>query len=140
MEVDLLLMTNRLAIVGVMTVALMWFAAALGKWKRGRAFRAMAWSSALGGAFPFLIFPIWTYVNAHLSLGAQVGFQGIVIVLWPSSIGLMGLEAPGTVVSKFLSVAVLVLMNAGLYGLLGLCIGLVWQKLARPTVFGKEEH
>jgi hypothetical protein len=125
MGVSLLFMANRLAIAGVLIVAVLWLAAALGRWKKGIAFRAMVWSSIVGGAIPLLFYAIWA--------STAIGFGPIVLVLWPSSIALMGLDSPGNVVSKLFAVATLVLMNAGLYGLMGLCIGFVWQRVARPT-------
>jgi hypothetical protein len=136
----LLFIANRLALIGVLTVAVVWSAVALGKCKKGVAFRAMAWSSGAGGVIPVLIFPVWIYFNARLGLGARVRFESAVTVLWPGSIALMGLDSSGNLVFKLLAIAVLVLMNAGLYGLLGLCVGLVWQKLAKPMALGREEE
>jgi hypothetical protein len=119
----------RLSEVGVVLVGILFAAAALGKWKRRTAFRVMAWFSAAGATIPFVIYPIWIFVNAHLGLRVKVVFEDFALTLWPSSIGLMGLEGPGPAVFKLLFVAVLVLMNMGLYGLIGLCIGCLWQKL-----------
>jgi hypothetical protein len=126
-EGDILLVANRLSEAGVVVVGILFAAAAVGRWKKRIAFKVMAWSSAVGGVLPFVIYPIWIFINAH-GLSARNIFEVFVLVLWPSSIGLMGLAGPGPMVLKLISVAVLVLMNMGLYGLVGVCIGFVWQK------------
>jgi hypothetical protein len=134
MEAKVFLVTNLLSAAGALTVAGLLTAAALGRWKRGRAFRVMAWLSALGGLVPFVILPIWTHVNRHFTLDVQVAFEKFALVVWPSSLGLMALEAPGTAASRLVIVCMLVLMNMGLYGLIGLCIGMVWDKLAKEKI------
>jgi hypothetical protein len=121
MKVTLLLIAIRLSIVGTLTVVALWSAAALGKWKKGVAFRAMVWASIVGGAIPLLFYALWAFFN--------VGFGPTIVVFWPSSIALMGLDSPGNSVFKVFAVVILVLMNSGLYGLMGVCIGFVWQKL-----------
>jgi hypothetical protein len=130
METKVFSVTNLLSAVGALIVAGILSAAALGRWRRGKAFRTMAWLSALGGLLPFVLLPIWTYVNRHFALEIQIGFDKFALVLWPSSLGLMALEGPGTAASRLVIVCMLVLMNMGLYGLIGLCIGMVWEKLA----------
>jgi hypothetical protein len=126
-EGEILLAMVRLSEVGVVLVGILFAAAALGKWEKRLAFRVMAWSSAAGGIIPFVIYPIWILVNAHF-LSVKNVFEKFVLVLWPSSIGLMGLEGPGPIILELLFVAVLVLLNVGLYGLVGVCIGFAWQK------------
>jgi hypothetical protein len=126
-EGKILFAAVRLSEVGVVLVGILFAAAAVGKWKKRIAFRVMAWSCALGGVTPFLIFATSMFINAH-GLSVRNTFERFTLVLWPSSIGLMGLEGPGPIVFKLLFVAVLVLMNMGLYGLVGVCIGFAWQK------------
>lgn len=112
MKVNLLLIAIRLSVVGTLTVAVLWSAVALGKWKKDIAFHAMVWSSVMGGAIPLLLYGLWALFD--------VGFGPVAAVLWPSSVALMGLDSPGNVVFKLFAVAILVLMNAGLYGLMGI--------------------
>jgi hypothetical protein len=126
-EVDILLVATWLSAAGVVVVGILFVAAALEKWKKRMAFRVMAWSSAVGGVIPFVIYPIGIFVNAHF-LSLKNVFEEFLLVLWPTSILLMGLEGPGPIFFKLLFVAVLVLMNVGLYGLVGVCIGFAWQK------------
>ncbi len=128
---NLFLALNLLSAAGALIVAGLLTAAALGRWRRGLAFRVMTRMAVAGGLLPFLLLPVWTYVNRHFALDLQVGFEKLAIIAWPSSIGLMALEAPGTAGSKVVVVCVLVLMNLGLYGLIGLCLGMVWEKAAR---------
>jgi hypothetical protein len=123
----------RLSEIGVVLVGILFAAAALGKWKKRLAFRFMAWSSAAGAAIPFVICPIWMFVNTHFDLRAKVVFEDLALALWRSSILLMGLEGPGPIVLKLLFVAALVLMNMGLYGLVGICVGFAWQRFRSQT-------
>jgi hypothetical protein len=123
-EGEILFAAVRLSEVGVVLVGILFVVAAVGKWKKRIAFRVMAWSSGLGGVTPFATS---MFINAH-GLSVRNTFERFSLVLWPSSIGLMGLEGPGPIVFKLLFVAVLVLMNMGLYGLVGVCIGFAWQK------------
>ncbi|MGA7379239.1 MAG: hypothetical protein WBX03_00180 [Terriglobales bacterium] len=134
MESKIFLVANLLSAAGALVVAGILSAAALGRWKRGKAFRIMAWLSALGGLLPFVLWPIWTYVNRHSSLEVRVSFDKFAIVVWPSSLGLMALDAPGRAAgSGLVLICMLILMNMGLYGLIGLCVGAVWQKTAKAN-------
>jgi hypothetical protein len=137
-EGEILFAMVRLSEVGVVLVGILFAAAALGKWKKRLAFRVMVWSSAAGGVIPFVVYAISMFINAHAPSVRNI-FEEFVLVLWPSSIGLMGLEGPGPVVFKLMSVAVLVLMNVGLYGVVGVCIGFVWQKfrVQRDAISGE---
>jgi hypothetical protein len=127
-EGEILFATVRLSEVGIVLVGLLFAAAALGKWEKRIAFRVMAWSSAAGGVIPFLILATSRFVGHGLIV--RNIFERFMLVLWPSSIGLMGLDGPSPTVFKLLVVAVLVLMNMGLYGLVGVCIGFGWQRFS----------
>jgi hypothetical protein len=125
-ESEIILAAVRLSEVGVILVGILFAAAAFGKWKKRLAFRVMAWFSAVGGIIPFLILATSRIIADDPS--ARNIFERFVVALWPSSIGLMGTDGPGPIVFKLLVVAILVLMNIGLYGLVGVCIGFVWQR------------
>jgi hypothetical protein len=103
----------------------------LGKWKKGIAFRLMLWFSLAGIAIPLVLFLVSMYISAHDLVNAEIRIQSFFLVLWPSSIGLMGLEGTGSTASELSTIAVLVLINAGLYGMIGLFAGSAWQGLMR---------
>jgi hypothetical protein len=126
-EGEILFAAVRLSEVGVILVGILFVAAALGKWKKHLAFRVMVRSCVAGGLIPFAVYPISMLIGAH-SLNARNIFERFVVVLWPSSIGLLGLDGPGAIILKLMFVAVLILMNMGLYGLIGVCIGFVCQR------------
>lgn len=71
------------------------------------------------------------YVRAHDLVNAEIGIQGFFLLLWPSSIGLMGLVGSGSAASELSIIVMLVLINAGLYGVIGLIVGFARQGLVR---------
>lgn len=119
MSARLFVLTNWLGIAGAILVTVLICGMAFGKWKRRVAFRSMLWFSIVGLAIPIVL------------LSTRISGSDFFLVLWPSSLGLMGLNGNGSSVSELSSVAMLVVMNAGLYGLIGLIVGYTWQGLLR---------
>jgi hypothetical protein len=127
MEGEILRIAAYLSTVGGLVVAAVLCAAALGKTKKGFAYRIMVRFSLLGTALPFVIY-LWIYLQRHFGFRFETATEDVVLVLWPSSIALMAINSNNF--AALLFVGVLILMNAGLYGIIGLCIGFVWEKSA----------
>lgn len=115
--------------IGTLIVATILCLARFGKWKKDVSYRSMLWFSVAGATIPVLLYPIWIYTNGH-PLRFISPMEDLVLVLWPASLGLMALEGRGTIATNLFVIMILILVNAGLYGLIGLCIGLAWKKLS----------
>jgi vacuolar-type H+-ATPase subunit I/STV1 len=84
-------------------------------------FRKIALSFMLAGAMiPGAILAVWFSFKADVS--------GVAIVLWPSSLVLMGLEGPApSPWSTVIAVCVFAILgNVGLYGTVGITVGGLW--------------
>jgi hypothetical protein len=137
MSARLFVSMNFLGLAGVVLVVVLLCVAVLRKWKRGIVFRCMFWFSVTGIAIPIVLYLAWMYFNSHGIVKAEVAIQGFFEWLWPSSIGLMGLEGTGSTVSALSVIAMLILINAGLYGIIGLLVGYLWQVILRFHKEGK---
>lgn len=122
---QLYVLLNNLGLGGAVLVAVLLCAAAFGKWKKGVAFRCMLWFSVAGIAIPVVI------------LITKIEMSDFFLTFWPSSIGLMGLDGTGSLASELSAVGLLVLINAGLYGIIGLFVGYTWQGIRRFHKEGK---
>lgn len=113
------MLTNFLGLAGAALVVVLLCATALGKWEKGIAFRCMIWFAVVGIAIPTVF------------LSAKLEMSDFFLALWPSSIGLMGLNGTGSTASELSAVGMLILINAGLYGIMGLVVGYAWQGILR---------
>ena len=82
---------------------------------------------AVGLLVPFVIYPIWQWVNNGKDLQSKVHFEDFALALWPSSIFLMSLEGSGSGIS----VAIVVVVSVACNGLLYACFGLILWGLGR---------
>jgi|SRR5579872_2348036 len=128
MKHTLLFLAVRLSMIGTLVVATILCLARFGKWKKDVSYRSMLWFSVAGATIPVLLYPIWIYTDGHL-LRFISPMEDLALVLWPASLGLMALEG-GTIATQLFVTMILILVNAGLYGLIGLCIGLAWKNLS----------
>ena len=126
----LFVLLNFLGLAGAVLVIVVLCAMALGKWK-SIAFRTLFWFALLGTAIPILLYLTWVYTSTHGLLNAEITIQSFFLVLWPSSLGLMGLQGKDIKASELLTFSVLILMNTGLYGIVGLFVGSAWQRFRR---------
>lgn len=125
MSARLFVLTNWLGITGAILVVVLLCVTALGKWKRGIAFRCMLWFSVAGILIPVIF------------LSAKTGISEFALTFWPSSLGLLGLEGKGTTMSELSVIVMLILINSGLYGVVGLLVGYSWQGILRFHKEGK---
>ena len=84
-----------------------------------------AWFAGVG--FAIAIFLTWLayYQNSH---NVYYGLDGVYLLLFPPSVGLMATENAG-VVGQVVTVAFVSLLNAALYGVIGLGVGKLRAKM-----------
>jgi hypothetical protein len=123
MTPKLLEVTNLLSVVGTFLVAALLCAAALGRWKKGAPYRTMVRFATLGAAIPIALYAV-SILDSRFGLRFLVTVEDIFLMLWPGSIATMALNSSSG--SNLFFIVILILMNAGLYGVVGLCIGLTW--------------
>ncbi|MGB7583421.1 MAG: hypothetical protein WBM11_01155 [Terriglobales bacterium] len=125
-------MTNLLSVLGTLLVAALLCAAAFGRWKKGIPYRTMVRFSFFGVVIPFAVYAA-SILEHRFGVRFLVAVEEFFLVLWPGSIATMALNSSNSVSNLFF-VAILILMNAGLYGLVGLCMGLAWDLVShRPA-------
>lgn len=121
----LYVLMNFLGLGGAILIIALLCAATFGKWEKGIVFRCMLWFSVAGIAIPIML------------LSTKMGLSEFALTIWPSSLGLLGLDGTGSTVSELSVIAMLVLINAGLYGIVGLIVGYSWQGILRFHKEGK---
>jgi hypothetical protein len=129
MKSKIIFLAAKFSVLGTLVVIVLFLLAAFGKMKRGSAFTSMYWFAGAGGAIPLIMLSIWGLVRSNLSLRAETLWQVLFLTLWPVSFALIGLDGTSSALRQTLFVGILVMMNAGLYGIVGLCIGYAWRKL-----------
>jgi hypothetical protein len=123
MTPKLLVVTNLLSVVGAILVASLLCAAAFGRWKKGTPYRTMVRFSIFGAVIPVALYAV-SIVDSRFGLRFLVAVEDVFLLLWPGSVATLALNSSS--ISNLFFVAILILMNAGLYGVVGLCIGLAW--------------
>lgn len=93
------------------------------------------WFAAVGFGIAILLTGLAYYQNSH---NTYYGLDGLYLVLFPPSVGLMATERAG-ILGQIVVVVIVSIQNAVLYGLVGLGIGKLRTKM-KATPPGVSSH
>lgn len=108
---------------------------------RKSVWRIALWTAIGGGVgIPLLFLGVWRVILATLHgteamVGTMVWLESFRVMFWPSSMFLV-VQAPGNSAGGLQYLVVLILINVGVYGLVGLAVGFALRSRTAQVVLG----